>query len=100
MTRARIIRYQGASYYEHVGKLNADGAVIFGPHLDPDPDKPERLADVFAPARKFAHAMAQEMGEPFAWGWFQTPEGARPAVCAVELVPKWTFTVNGRTDRP
>lgn len=82
-----IARYQAPSYYDHVGKLKADGAVIFGPHLDV-----QDINDPFNMARRFAHAMAQEMGEPFAWGWYDTPEGARPAVCAVEYIPRGFFT--------
>jgi hypothetical protein len=85
MTRARIItRYQAPSYYEHANKLTADGVVIFGPHLDVDYDNPEALRDPLNMARRFAHAMAMELGEPYTWGWYAHPECLRPGVCASE----------------
>lgn len=100
MTRARIpTRYDAPSYYEHAARLKADGDVVYGPHLDVDPDSIESLRDPFNMARRFAHAMAQEMGEPFAWGWYEHPEGARPGVCAADVAGKY-LRVNGRTDRP
>jgi hypothetical protein len=96
MTRAHIItRYPAPCYYQHIGKLSAEGAVIYGPHLDMG-DTLEALRDPLGMARKFAHAMAQEMGEPFAWGWYDHPEGLRPAVCALEMVPRGFFT-DGQT---
>jgi len=99
MTRATIItRYDAPSYYEHAARLTPDRAVILGPHFDTDPADPDTLRDPFRVARPFAHAMALEMGEPFAWGWYDTPGGLRPAVCAAELLPRG-FQVNGRTDK-
>jgi hypothetical protein len=66
--------------------------VIYGPHFDIDPEDPGSLRDPFRMARRFAHAIAKETGEPFAWGWYATPEGVRPAVCAVEYIPLGFFT--------
>lgn len=87
-----ITRYQAPSYFEYAGRLHADGVVIYGPHLDV-----QDIEDPFQMARRFAHAMACEMGEPFAWGWYETAEGARPAVCAQELLPRRGFFTDGTT---
>lgn len=98
MTRWQPSRLPAPSYFEHAGRLHADRAVIYGPHLDMDPTDPSALRDPFKVARPFAHAMARETGEPFAWGWYGSPEGLRPAVCAVEQLPV-TMRLVGRTDR-
>ncbi len=100
MTRAAIpLRRPSVSYYEHAARLHVSGAVIYGPHFDVNPDNIEALRDPFNVARRFAFAMAGDMGEPFAWGWFEHPEGARPAVCAADTAPLF-LRINGRTDRP
>lgn len=99
MTRARVIqRFDAPSYYEHAARLTADSAVIYGPHFDLDGSRAS-LGDPFRVARPFAHAIAVEMGEPYAWGWYEHPDGLRPAVCAVGLLPTRGFRVEGRTDR-
>ncbi len=95
----RIARRSAPSYFEHAARLKADNAVIYGPHLDVDARTPEGLRDPFKVARPFAHAMAQDTAEPFAWGWYDHPDGLRPAVCAVERVPL-RMQVSGRTDSP
>ncbi len=98
MTRAaNIVRYNAPSYYEHAGRLTAAGAVLYGPHFDLDPDSLDALRDPFSVARPFAHAMAQQMGEPFAWGWYETPEGARPAVCVADQAPRF-LRIQGATN--
>jgi hypothetical protein len=100
MTRWQPSRIQSPSYFEHAAKLRAHGGVIFGPHLDLDPEDRLGLVDPFRMARRFAHTMALETGEPFAWGWYHHGhEGLRPAVCAVEQL-RGAFLMNGRTDRP
>lgn len=80
------------SYYEHAARSPRSRHVIYGPHFDIDPEDPGSLWDPFRMARRFAHAIARETGEPFAWGWYVTPEGVRPAVCAVEYIPLGFFT--------
>ncbi len=97
MTRATIIRrFQAPSYYEHCARLKATDAVLHGPHFDVDPDDIDSLRDPFKVARPFAHSMATEMGEAYSWGWFETPEGAVPAVCPATLAAKY-LRVNGST---
>ncbi len=99
MTRWQPVRIDAPSYDEHAGKLNAQGAVIFGPHLDVNPEDPASLRDPFRMARRFAHSMALEMGEPYAWGWYHHADGLRPAVCSAEQL-RHGFHMDGRTDRP
>ncbi len=69
-----------------------------GPHLDVDYEDMESLRDPFRMARRFARVIAADTGEPFAWGLYIKESQARPAVCAVELLPAG-FHVDGRTDQ-
>ncbi len=97
MTRARVIvRRQVPDYYTHAAKLKASGVVLHGPHFDLDPHDIDSLRDPFKVARPFAHAMAVDLGEAYAWGWWDTPEGAVPAVVPVGCLCAG-FRMNGRT---
>lgn len=100
MTRARIIHKLRAPSYSdfYAQSVARHGPVIRGAHLDVDYDKPETLRDPFKMARRFAFALANDTGEPFAWGWFDDPgQGFRPAVCAADVAHEH-MRVNGRTD--
>lgn len=101
MTRARILHKLNApSYAEfHARATAAHGPVIRGAHLDVDPESIEAIRDPFGMARRFAHALALETRQPFAWGWFADPvHGLRPGVCAADIAAQHLY-VNGRTDR-
>lgn len=102
MTRARIIhKLNAASYGDFYAKASAKhGPVVRGAHLDVDPENPEALRDPFRMARRFAHALALDTGQPFAWGWFEDPQqGLRPGVCPAECALQH-LRVDGRTDKP
>lgn len=89
-----MTRLPAPSYYDHAATLQADRCVIYGPHFDV-----QDLADPFKVARRFAHAIAQETGEPFAWGWYDHPAGLRPAVCALESAPLFMRVEGATSDR-
>lgn len=84
------------SYFEHFGGLTAQGPVIFGPHLDMPPNDVDGLVDPFRMARRFAHTIARETGEPFVWGWHEHDGVLRPAVCAAELAGR-RILIDGST---
>ncbi len=94
MNRHRWTR-PAPSYFEHFDKLSATGPVIYGPHLGMPPDN-DGLIDPFKMARRFAHVMAQDTGEPFSWGWYAYQGSLRPAVCAAESAPRY-LRIEGTT---
>lgn len=102
MTRARIIhKVSTPTYGEFYARAAArHGPVIRGAHLDINPFDDGMLRDPFKMARRFAHLLARETGQPFAWGWFDDPQwGMRPGCWPAEMTPPATFQ-DGRTDRP
>ncbi len=92
----RSIRH-APSYFEHFGGLTARGPVIVGPHLDMPPGN-DGLIDPFRMARRFAHVIARDTGEPFAWGWYDDGGALRPAVCAAESAAQY-LRIEGSTGR-
>jgi hypothetical protein len=101
MTRARILyKVNAPTYGDFYARASAKhGPVIRGAHLDVDPDNPEALRDPFRMARRFAHLLASETGQPFAWGWFEGDAcGMRPGVWPAEMSPAGA-RMDGRTDQ-